>query len=219
MMKIKGVIFDMDGVLVDTEIPSFNAFKTVMKDYGYSMDMKFYLTLIGRNVKACKKLFMDFYGDDIPFDEIYKKKRKISIDTVDNTPNIAKKGLDDIMRYLKDNGYKIAVATSTSRGRASELLDRIGVLNISDYLICGDQVVNSKPNPEIFLKAAAGLKLDVDNCLVIEDSDAGVIAASRASIKSIQVPDLKKLEKTNENLPIAVLNDLSEVKEYLIKNN
>lgn len=150
MTKIKGVIFDMDGVLVDTEMASFNSFKTVMKDYGYSIDMKFYLTVIGRNVQACKELFLNFYGSNFPFDEIYEKKRKISIQTINNTENIAKKGVDDVMNYLKDNGYKIAVATSTSRERACELLNRIKVLEKTSYIICGDQVVNSKPDPEYF---------------------------------------------------------------------
>ena len=157
MKNIKAIIFDMDGVLIDTERISFNSFKKVFKEYNYRIDEMFYLEIIGHNVKSIKEIMINKYGNDFPFDEIYEKKVKISIDTIKRDGIIVKKGVKELVEYLKVNNYKIAVATSTRKQRAYEHLKEIEVLDKTDYVICGDQVMNSKPDPEIFLKAAEGL--------------------------------------------------------------
>ena len=213
MKSVKGIIFDMDGVLIDTERISFNSFKEVFKDYDYEIDEEFYLKLIGHNVKSIKQIMIDKYGESFPFDEIYEKKVKISIDTIARDGIIIKKGVQELVDYLKKNNYKIAVATSTRRERAQEHLKEIGVLDKTDYVICGDQVANSKPDPEIFLKAAKGIELLPQECIVIEDSEAGIIAAHNAGIRSINVPDMIMPNNIIKELSYKICNDLVEVKE------
>ena len=111
--------------------------------------------------------------------------------------------------------YKIAVATSTRRGRALQLLEEAKIKDKVNYVICGDQVENSKPNPEIFLKAAKGLNVNPEKCIVIEDSDAGITAAHAAKMIGIHVPDMKFLEDETKKLAFKICENLIKVKEYL----
>ena len=215
MKSIKAVIFDMDGILIDTERISFNAFKEVLKGYNYEMSEEFYLTMIGRNVKSIKEVMLSEYGSSFPFDEIYEKKVKIAVETIDRDGVIIKPGVHELVDYLKDNNYRIAVATSTRKERAHYLLEQIGIKDKVDYIICGDQVVNSKPDPEIFLKAAKGIGIEPQNCMVIEDSDAGILAASRAGMTGINVPDMKKPDENMKKLAFKICSSLLDVKTYM----
>ena len=215
MKNIKAVIFDMDGILIDTERISFNAFKEVLKGYNYEMSEEFYLTMIGRNVKSIKEVMLSEYGSSFPFDEIYEKKVKIAVETIDRDGVIIKPGVHELVDYLKDNNYRIAVATSTRKERAHYLLEQIGIKDKVDYIICGDQVVNSKPDPEIFLKAAKGIGIEPQNCMVIEDSDAGILAASRAGMTGINVPDMKKPDENMKKLAFNICRSLLDVKTYM----
>lgn len=215
MKNIKAVIFDMDGILIDTERISFNAFKEVLKGYNYEMSEEFYLTMIGRNVKSIKEVMLSEYGSSFPFDEIYEKKVKIAVETIDRDGVIIKPGVHELVDYLKDNNYRIAVATSTRKERAHYLLEQIGIKDKVDYIICGDQVVNSKPDPEIFLKAAKGIGIKPQNCMVIEDSDAGILAASRAGMTGINVPDMKKPDENMKKLAFKICSSLLDVKTYM----
>ncbi|WP_294156581.1 HAD family phosphatase [uncultured Clostridium sp.] len=215
MRNVNAVIFDMDGVLIDTERISFNAFKEVLGGYNYVMSEEFYLTMIGRNVKSIKEIMLAEYGRDFPFEEVYEKKVKIAVDTIDRDGVIVKPGVHEIVDYLKDNDYKVAVATSTSRERAHYLLEQVGIKDKIDYIICGDQVENSKPNPEIFLKAAKGIGAEPQNCMVIEDSDAGILAASRAGMRGINVPDMKMPDENMKKLAYKICSSLYEVRTYI----
>ncbi|NME83441.1 HAD family phosphatase [Clostridium sp. SM-530-WT-3G] len=212
MKSIKGIIFDMDGILIDTERISFNSYKKVFEDYDYEINEEFYLKLIGHNVKSIKEIMINEYGKDFPFDEIYEHKVKLSIDTIKRDGLIVKKGVQELVDYLKKNNYKIAVATSTGRERAHSHLNEIGILGKIDYVICGDQVANSKPDPEIFLKAAKGIDLSEEECIVIEDSEAGIRAAHNAGIKSINVPDMIRPNDVIKQLSYKICNNLLEVK-------
>lgn len=215
MKNIKAVIFDMDGVLIDTERISFNAFKEVLSGYNYEMSEAFYLTMIGRNIKSIKELMMDEYGSEFPFEEVYEKKVKIAVDTIERDGVIVKPGVHEIVNYLRENNFKIAVATSTRRERAHYLLEQVGIKDKVNYIICGDQVENSKPDPEIFLKAAKGLGIAPENCMVIEDSDAGILAASRAGMIGINIPDMKMPDENMKKLAFKICSNLLEVKTYL----
>ena len=215
MKNIKAVIFDMDGVLIDTEKISFNSFKKVLSGYNYEMSEAFYLTMIGRNVKSIKELMINEYGEEFPFEEVYEKKVKIAVDTINRDGVIVKPGVHEIIDYLRDNNFKIAVATSTRRERAHYLLEQIGIKDKVNYIICGDQVENSKPDPEIFLKAAKGINIPPENCIVIEDSDAGILAASKAGMMGINVPDMKMPDENMKKLAFKICSNLLEVKTYI----
>lgn len=215
MKKAEAVIFDMDGVLIDTERISFKSFQEVFKKYSYEIDEKFYLTMIGRNVKSIRGLMENEYGTSFPFDEIYEQKVNLSREIISRDGVIMKKGVHELIDYLIKENYKIAVATSTSRIRALQLLEEIGVKQKVNFVICGDQVENSKPDPEIFLKAAKGLGVEPEKCIVIEDSDAGITAAHAAKMIGINVPDMKNLDDETKKLAFKICESLLEVKKYL----
>lgn len=215
MKKVDAIIFDMDGVLIDSERISFKCFQEVFKEYKYKMDEKFYLTMIGRNFKSIKAIMEEKYGEDFPFDIIYRKKADLAYEITNKNGVIVKPGVHELLDYLNQENYKIAVASSTRRERVLELLEEAKIKDKVNYIICGDQVENSKPDPEIFLKAAKGLDVNPENCIVIEDSDAGITAAHAAKMIGIHVPDMKYLEDDTKELAFKVCNNLIDVKGYL----
>jgi beta-phosphoglucomutase family hydrolase len=221
MKKIDAIIFDMDGVLIDSERISFECYQEVFKEYNYEIEEKFYVKFIGRNVAGIKEIMLGEYGSDFPFDDIYKKKAQLALETTNKNGVKIKQGVHELIDYLKEEGYRIAVATSTRRERALELLEEAKIKGKVDFIICGDEVENSKPNPEIFLKAAKGLGVNSEKCVVIEDSDAGITAAHAAKMTGIHVPDMKQLEDDTQELAFRVCKSLDEVREYLeeIKEN
>ena len=215
MRKVDAIIFDMDGVLIDSERISFKCFQEVFKEHNYKMDEIFYLRLIGRNVKSIKAIMEEEYGTDFPFDTIYKKKSNLALEITDKNGVIIKPGVHELLDYLNKENYKIAVATSTRRERALQLLEEAKIKDKVNYVICGDQVENSKPNPEIFLKAAKGLNVSPEKCIVIEDSDAGITAAHAAKMIGIHVPDMKFLEDDTKELAFKICDNLMDVRNYL----
>jgi HAD superfamily hydrolase (TIGR01509 family) len=215
MKKVDAIIFDMDGVLIDSERISLKCYQEVLKDYKYKIDEKIYVKFIGRNVEGIKALMQQEYGQDFPFDDIYKKKVKLSLESTNKNGVKIKPGVHELLDYLNKENYKIAVATSTRRERALQLLKEAKIKEKVNYVICGDQVENSKPNPEIFIKAAKGLNVNPENCIVIEDSDAGIIAAHSAQMIGIHVPDMKFLEEDTKALAFKICENLIKVKKYL----
>jgi len=215
MKKVEAIIFDMDGVLIDSERLSLKCYQEVFKEYDYKIDEEFYVQFIGTNVKSIKAKMEEKYGEDFPFDSIYEKKVKLTLEITDKNGVIIKPGVHELLDYLNKKNYKIAVATSTRRKRALQLLEEAKIKDKVDFVICGDQVENSKPDPEIFLKAAKGLDVNPENCIVIEDSDAGITAAHAAKMTGIHVPDMKFLEDETKKLAFKICENLIKVKEYL----
>lgn len=215
MKKVDAIIFDMDGVLIDSERISFECFQEVFKEYNYKIDKNFYVKFIGRTVDGIKAVMQEEYGEDFPFDEIYKKKSKLALEFTNKNGVKIKPGVHELLDYLNKENYKIAVATSTRRERVLQLLEEAKIKEKVNFIICGDQVENSKPNPEIFLKAAKGLNVNPEECIVVEDSDAGIIAAHAAKMIGIHVPDMKLLEADTKKLAYKICDNLLEVKEYL----
>jgi beta-phosphoglucomutase family hydrolase len=215
MKKVDAVIFDMDGVLIDSERISFKCYQEVFKEFNYTIDEEFYLKLIGRNVEGIKAKMEEEYGENFPFDIIYRKKADLAHEITDKNGVIIKPGVHELLDYLNEENYKIAVASSTRKERVLQLLEEGKIKDKVDFIIGGDQVENSKPNPEIFLKAAEGLEIEPEKCLVIEDSDAGIKAAHAAKMVGIHVPDMKFLEEDTKALAYKICKSLFEVKEYL----
>lgn len=215
MEKIEGFIFDMDGILFDTERISSTFWKKILKKYGYDMNDEIYLTLIGRNSKAGDEMLIERYGKDIPIEKIRGEKDIDMLKFIHENGVPVKKGVHELLDFLAQKEYKVAVATSTCREKAVELLEMTGIKDKVTVIICGDDVVNSKPDPEIFLKAAEKLAVDPKRCIVFEDSPVGVEAAYNGGMKAINVPDLKKPDKDTKKFAFKICNSLLEVRDYL----
>lgn len=193
---VLAIIFDMDGLMFDTERLALESYKKAGKMYGYSIDFNVISKAIGRNTKDTKLIMIEQYGDEFPFDNIRRCRLKYTRDEISNNGVPIKKGLLELLEYCKRRGIYLAVATSTDRKHAEELLKSAKVIDYFDIIICGDDIVRGKPEPDIFLKASEKLSIKPSECIVLEDSENGIKAAFAANMIPIFVPDLIKQTDT-----------------------
>lgn len=213
----KAVIFDMDGVIFDSERAVYLEWCEMSEKYGFKNIEEVYPKVIGVNAKLCRKIFLDFYGEDFPFDAYKDEQSKAYHEKYDGGRLPLKSGIKELLVYLKGKGYKTAVASSTRTDVVTQQIIDAGLMPYFDYIVGGDQVTNSKPNPEIFLTAAEKLSVKPEEAYVIEDSFNGIRAAKAAEMTAIMVPDMLMPDDEMKEKADYILKDLSAVEE-LIKN-
>ena len=214
MMK-KAVIFDMDGLMIDSERVTYRCYREVMGEMNYDISLDFYTTLLGKNVAWATEKFAQAYGKDFPFPEVLKNVH-IRMNDIFETEGVpVKKGLVELLDYLKTNNYKTIIASSSSRNRVLHITEMAGILKYFDDAICGDEVTQSKPHPEIFLNACKKLGVEPSEALVLEDSEAGILAAHNAAIKVICIVDMKYPDKEYEEKTYQILESLDQVIDLL----
>ena len=212
---IKAIIFDMDGLMIDSERVTFECYQERLKDMNLTMDEEFYKTLLGKPIKGIYQRFYDVYGNDFPIENVIQDVHQLMAERFETEGVPVKKGLVELLHYLKDNNYKTIVATSSNRDRVDKILAQAKITEFFDDSICGDEVTKGKPNPEVFLKSCQKLGVNVDEAIVLEDSEAGIQASYDANIKVICIPDMKYPEKQFEEKTFKILKDLTEVTAYL----
>lgn len=212
---IKAIIFDMDGLMIDSERVTFECYQERLKDMNLTMDEEFYKTLLGKPIKGIYQRFYDVYGNDFPIENVIQDVHQLMAERFETEGVPVKKGLVELLHYLKDNNYKTIVATSSNRDRVDKILAQAKITEFLDDSICGDEVTKGKPNPEVFLKSCQKLGVNVDEAIVLEDSEAGIQASYDANIKVICIPDMKYPEKQYEEKTFKILKDLTEVTAYL----
>ena len=213
---IKAFIFDMDGTLFDTERLTMEGLRAISHKHGEREDIdEFYPTTCGATIENAKLLYEAFYGTDYPFYERREELRQWMRAYIDANGIPIKKGALELLTYLKDNGYKIALATSSSRTSAEGHIKRAGFEHFFDATVCGDEISHSKPHPEIFLTAAKKLGVAPEHCAVAEDSYVGVEAAAAAGMQVFMVPDMNPPRDKEKTLAFKICNDLLEVMNYL----
>ena len=212
---MKAVIFDMDGLMIDSERASYECYKKYMNNLGMDMTVEFYKTLLGQTVAICKEKFLREYGENFPYEECVKTMHKMLNQQFVTEGVPIKKGLIELLKYLKENNFKTMVATSSARNRVDIILNQAGVMKYFDDTICGDEVKNGKPNPEVFLKACDKLKINPNEALVLEDSEAGIQAAFGGGIDVVCVPDMKYPDEKYQKMSKAICKDLFDVKTYI----
>ena len=212
---IKAIIFDMDGLMIDSERVTFECYQERLKDMNLTMDEEFYKTLLGKPIKGIYQRFYDVYGNDFPIENVIQDVHQLMAERFETEGVPVKKGLVELLHYLKDNNYKTIVATSSNRDRVDKILAQAKITEFFDDSICGDEVTKGKPNPEVFLKSCQNLGVNVDEAIVLEDSEAGIQASYDANIKVICIPDMKYPEKQYEEKTFKILKDLTEVTAYL----
>lgn len=212
---IKAIIFDMDGLMIDSERVTFECYQERLKDMNLTMDEEFYKTLLGKPIKGIYQRFYDVYGNDFPIENVIQDVHQLMAERFETEGVPVKKGLVELLHYLKDNNYKTIVATSSNRDRVDKILAQAKITEFFDDSICGDEVTKGKPNPEVFLKSCQKLGVNVDEAIVLEDSEAGIQASYDANIKVICIPDMKYPEKQYEEKTFKILKDLTEVTSYL----
>lgn len=208
---IQAVIFDMDGLMIDSERITYQLYQQELKKLGQTMNVTFYCTMLGKNKQAIYDIFYEKYGLDLPMDMLRDVVHE-KIDTRIIKEKPLKEGLIALLSYLKDNDYKTAIATSSTKNRVEILLPTLGLDSYFDTIVCGDEVKRSKPYPDIFLKAAEKLQVNPTHALVLEDSESGLKAAQAAHMKAICIPDMKY---PNEASDAFILESLNKVISFL----
>lgn len=213
--KIKAIIFDMDGVIFDTEMVYLKVWSKVFEKYGYKMTKEIYTSVLGTGRENVKKVFVNNYGSNLPIDDMYKEKDENLAKEIEKGVAL-KAGAYEILKYLKENDFKIALATSAISKRAFKQLKQANIYKFFDAVVCRDEVEKTKPNPDIFLKAADKLNVNKSECIVIEDSSAGIKAAFNAGMIPIHVIDLKDADSDILEMAYKSFNSLNDVKNELI---
>ena len=212
---MEAVIFDLDGLLADTEIISLKVYQELLRDFGIPFTEETYSrNYSGHREEENVQRFLDTYDLPWNFNQTLAKVYELEAQILAKGVNL-KKGAKNLLTYLQKEGVPIALATSSVESRARMILDNNGILSLFDHLVFAKDVKRSKPYPDIFLKACSDLNVLPENCLVLEDSEAGIEAASRAGIPVICIPDLKIPAQYFLNKTEQVFHDLDAVRDYL----
>ena len=211
----KAVIFDMDGLMIDSERVTYNEYVKKLAQLGHhDFTEELYRNCLGKNKQGICQVFIDHYGQDFPMTEVWDDVH-VWIDESLRQYVPKKKGLVELLEYLKANNYKTIVATSSGRARVDEILKNADLTKYFDDTICGDEVTHGKPHPEIFLTACQKLDVKPEEALVLEDSEAGILAAYDGHIDVICVPDMKYPEQQFVEKVTKIVDSLDEVIDYL----
>ena len=215
---IKAVIFDKDGTLHDTEQVYHRAWRAAGEQMGVPNIMKFVEICTGTNFTRTEELWQEHYGDAFAFRPFWQLRNDIYDDMIAKEGLPIKAGAYELLDYLRANGYKIALATSTNAPRVDRHLVQSDMKKYFDAVVTGDTVPNGKPAPDIFLIAAERLGVNPDECMGVEDSFNGVRAVKAAGMYTVMVPDM--IPPTQEILEIsdacpAQLSDIIAILEQL----
>ena len=212
---MEAVLFDLDGLLADTEIISLKVYQELLEDFGIPFTEETYSReYSGHREEENVQRFLDTYDLPWNFDQTLDKVYELEARILAKGVNL-KKGSKNLLAFLQREGILIALATSSVESRARMILDSNGILSLFDHLVFAKDVKRSKPYPDIFLKACSDLNVLPENCLVLEDSEAGIEAAYRAGIPVICIPDLKMPAQSFLNKTEQVFQDLDAVRDYL----
>ena len=207
-MKPKLIIFDMDGLMLDTEPLAIAGWKQTATKLGIAIPEEIYPSLIGLSAKTAKTRMLEYMGPDFDFDTALAMLHGYIDNYIDTHGVPLKPGLLYILDKLEENNIRKCVATSTFHDRAVEKLKLAGIAHRFEAIIGGDQVTHSKPAPDIFLKAAGICNTSPAECIVLEDSAAGTQAAFSAGIPVIVIPDLIPPSKTTRDQAYAICENL-----------
>lgn len=216
---IKGAIFDMDGLMIDTEKLYLRYWKQAAADFGYIMEDKHVFAIRSLARKFSIPMLKEFFGENFPTEDVRARRTELINAHITAHGIDLKKGLFELLEYLKKHSIRIAVATATPKNRAMMYLEKINALNFIDAVVCGDMVTNGKPDPEIYLTAAKALDLPPDECAAFEDSPNGIKAAYSAGCHAIMIPDMTQPDEELMPMLSGVYKSLDEAVSFFERSN
>ena len=213
-VAVRAVIFDMDGLMFDTERPARGAWFRAMLERGYALDDGVYLKVIGRTSLATRAIFIEAFGPDLPIDAIESSATRHLRDLIEPTPPI-KPGLLELLDFIDELGLIMAVASSTARAEVTRRLNACRLERRFSAVVAGDDVSAGKPAPDLFFRASELLRVPPAECVVLEDSHVGIEAAAAAGMTPMMIPDMVEPSARCRGLAACVVSSLSDVGQVL----
>ena len=214
MSECKAIIFDMDGLMIDTERLALQAWQLAGADFRFPISDDIFITMVGRNRWDSDRTLVEVFGSDFPVDAVRKRYRTYLDGWIDEGKLAVKSGLLELLGFLDEISMPKAVATSTEYERAIHKLSLTNLLDHFPIVIAGDQVEKGKPAPDIFLAAAARLDILPERCFVLEDSDVGIQAAYNAGMTPVMIPDMKSPSEKSLTFAHKIFEGLEEFHDY-----
>lgn len=209
------VIFDMDGVLFDTERLCMEGWEQVAAKRGVTEMEIVSRKCIGLNANDTRHLVLKHYGEDFPYEEFKKEVSAWVWDKIKRQGLPVKKGVNKILAFLKQSGALIGLASSSKYNSVVSHLKEADIIDYFQVIVTGDMIEHSKPKPDIYLLACRKLGVDPEEVYAIEDSPNGIRAAAAAGVKPIMVPDMIKPDEEMKKLSFRICEDLPEVVRFL----
>lgn len=213
-MQTKAVLFDMDGLMFDTERLADEIWVALGPKYGYPITAQDVAVLRGRNKESGGEAFRQHLGDAVPYEAWWEEAHTLLAQRMEHTVPLRPK-LRELLKHLKGLGLPLAVASSTHTAFVERNLRTAGVREYFTHVIGGDCVTHSKPAPEIYLKAAQALDVAPSCCLVLEDSYNGCRAGHAAGCRVVMVPDLEPPTDEMRAITAGIAPDLLAAAAYL----
>lgn len=186
----EGVVFDVDGVLFNTERLMHQIWHEVGAEMGWPQPGQDYLEFVGNGRSVIFEKMLTFYGPDFPKEEFLTTCSQTLQDRVEQFGVPLKPGVREILDFLKEQNIPIAIATSTAMRRTGKRMELTGLAPYFSAMITGDQVTHGKPDPEIYLLACKALGTDPSRTLAVEDSRNGILSATAAGMPTVMIPDM-----------------------------
>ena len=212
---VRAVVFDMDGLLVDSEAVFRDAMMHVARERGHDLPLEVFLRMVGLPGPSSRAVALAHFGDDFPIDEFNEAAWRHARAHHDEIGVALKAGVTELLDHLDDAGLPRAVATSSSHMAVEHQLGRNGLIERFQAIVAAGDYARGKPNPDPFLKAAERLGVDPAYCMALEDSHNGVRAAHAAGMMTIMVPDLLDPTEEMRTLCVRIARDLHEVHDLL----
>lgn len=209
----KAAIFDMDGLILDSERTVLSIWEQIGAKYGFDGIRDYGISVIGKNKKATVDEFRRRYGE--PGEPYERELRAIYNDLAAQGKVPLKPHTIELLTSMKNAGMKTAIASSSTREEVTSQMEVLGALPFFDACICGDQVTKSKPDPEIFLLACDALGIKPSEGVGLEDSFNGVRSCKASGLYTIMVPDIIQPDDEMKNLADVILPSLKDVQDFL----
>lgn len=211
---VEAVLFDMDGLMLDTERLTRSLRQKALEEMGIPFrDLT--LLVMGKSEPLVRQVYLEHYGADYPYDEVRRRIRELRAAYLADHPIPVKPGLFPLLRYLRQENIPAAVASSTFREVALPLLEQAEIAPWLSGMVFGDMVERSKPEPDIFLAAAKTVGAAPSGCMVLEDSPSGLLAAHRAGMKPVMVPDIARPDEELRKILYGCVERLDQVIKLL----
>lgn len=213
--ECKGVIFDMDGVLVDSEKLYMRFWREACAAYGFELTKEMALSLRSNSPEAAIPKFFAWFGEKADYHEIRGLRRKLMAEYIDANGVNLKDGAAEILDFLKGKEIKTALATASPVKRAMHYLSPYGLFEKFDAVISGADIARSKPAPDIYLAAAKALALPPERCMAVEDSPSGILSAKTAGCFTVMIPDLTPPDEAILPYIDCQATDLNDVRDLI----